>query len=241
MDMNASVDGVLYNQSHDVGSLASGMVSSTGDGLEELGYGAEVMPVEAAGAMSVAAPSSEASSSSMQDSDPSRLTPHITHVTAPSSTDASSSAPTMTAQESLMLETGSTVSFSGGISHSTPLSRPLTLKEQELLSHLDRLKFFLATAPSRWSESEGGDDNVAQGWNGIGAGRIQRGTPMMPHPNMHPALNRFLLPSGECSSAYISCAFGFLCPVFSVIVVALMCLVVPSVASASNRAFDRIF
>lgn len=31
------------------------------------------------------------------------------------------------------------------------LSRPLQHHEKELLSHLDRLKFFLATAPSRWS------------------------------------------------------------------------------------------
>ncbi|KAI0656200.1 hypothetical protein C8Q70DRAFT_921808 [Cubamyces menziesii] len=31
------------------------------------------------------------------------------------------------------------------------LSRALTLQERELLAHLDRLKFFLATAPSRWN------------------------------------------------------------------------------------------
>lgn len=31
------------------------------------------------------------------------------------------------------------------------LSRPLKHNEKELLGHLDRLKFFLATAPSRWS------------------------------------------------------------------------------------------
>jgi hypothetical protein len=32
----------------------------------------------------------------------------------------------------------------------TPLTRPLNPTEQERLAHLDRLKFFLATAPSRW-------------------------------------------------------------------------------------------
>lgn len=75
----------------------------------------------------------------------------------------------------------------------TPLKRPLTHKEAELLAHLDRLKFFLATAPSRWADADGasldGDSlSMTKG--------LQQGTPLMPHPNTHPALNRFLLPSG---------------------------------------------
>lgn len=85
----------------------------------------------------------------------------------------------------------------------TPLSRPLTHKEQEMLAHLDRLKFFLATAPSRWATADGdgvGDDG-SFGNGALTAGRAQQGTPMMPHPNTHPALNRFLLPSGE----YVTC------------------------------------
>lgn len=74
------------------------------------------------------------------------------------------------------------------------LKRPLTHKEAELLAHLDRLKFFLATAPSRWADADGG----ALDGDALGAAKgLQQGTPLMPHPNTHPALNRFLLPSGE--------------------------------------------
>jgi transcription factor STE12 len=69
------------------------------------------------------------------------------------------------------------------------LSRPLVHKERELLAHLDRLKFFLATAPSRWTD--GSDLHPAD-------------PSVLPvgHPNSaHPALNRFLLPNSE----YVSC------------------------------------
>lgn len=69
------------------------------------------------------------------------------------------------------------------------LSRPLTLKERELLAHLDRLKFFLATAPSRWTP-DGPDPSADPSALPVG------------HPNSaHPALNRFLLPNSE----YVSC------------------------------------
>jgi len=61
------------------------------------------------------------------------------------------------------------------------VSRPLNSQEKDLLAQLDRLKFFLATAPSRWASSN---------------------TPQQPQSqSQHPALNRFLLPSGE----YVSC------------------------------------
>ncbi|KAJ7055621.1 STE like transcription factor-domain-containing protein, partial [Mycena amicta] len=70
------------------------------------------------------------------------------------------------------------------------LSRALTPQEAERLETLDRLKFFLATAPSRWDVD--GEMDVA--------------THFGHHPNAitptsHPALNRFLLPSQE----YVSC------------------------------------
>lgn len=66
------------------------------------------------------------------------------------------------------------------------LTRPLTHQERELINHLDRLKFFLATAPSRWSADGPGDPHMLP----IG------------HPSSaHPALNRFLLPNQE----YVSC------------------------------------
>jgi len=67
------------------------------------------------------------------------------------------------------------------------LTRSLTHQERELLAHLDRLKFFLATAPSRWSS-----DSPTQDPASLPLG----------HPNSaHPALNRFLLPNSE----YVSC------------------------------------
>jgi hypothetical protein len=56
------------------------------------------------------------------------------------------------------------------------LTRPLTHREESLLAHLDRLKFFLATAPSRGS-----------------TGPVMGATA--------PALNRFALPNHE----YVSC------------------------------------
>ncbi|KAJ7157989.1 hypothetical protein C8R43DRAFT_1064796 [Mycena crocata] len=82
---------------------------------------------------------------------------------------------------------GSNLGLSGA------LSRPLTPHEAERLAYLDRLKFFLATAPSRWDVEEGGGGGV----NG-------EAHPQITHhatPTTHPALNRFLLPSQE----YVSC------------------------------------
>ncbi|KIY68183.1 STE-domain-containing protein [Cylindrobasidium torrendii FP15055 ss-10] len=62
------------------------------------------------------------------------------------------------------------------------LSRPLTQQEQERLAHLDRLKFFLATAPSGWEKGNLGGSSGSSAY--------------APDP-AHPALNRFLLPSQE--------------------------------------------
>ncbi|KAK7045987.1 hypothetical protein VNI00_006982 [Paramarasmius palmivorus] len=82
-------------------------------------------------------------------------------------------------------------SFSQSSSSVTPglprgLSRPLTHQEQEKLAHLDRLKFFLAHAPSRWNTGS--------------IGQIPQHPPG--HTPSHPALNRFLLPSQE----FVTCA-----------------------------------
>jgi transcription factor STE12 len=69
------------------------------------------------------------------------------------------------------------------------LSRSLTHQEQERLANLDRLKFFLATAPSAWSGCTTVPDMSAE---------------HPTHPNAaHPALNRFLLPNQE----YVTCVF----------------------------------
>lgn len=80
-------------------------------------------------------------------------------------------------------------------------SRPLTPGETERLAHLDRLKFFLATAPSRWDSA--GPDTPASGSTGFGGsgigGLAADGLPFTPYgpPVAHPALNRFLLPNQE--------------------------------------------
>ncbi|CAA7263981.1 unnamed protein product [Cyclocybe aegerita] len=98
------------------------------------------------------------------------------------------------------------------------LSRPLKPIEQERLNHLDRLKFFLATAPSRWDsaatnanptgitsagaqgEEFGAPYSSAIGGYGAGAGFSGMGLGLEPayhHAPPHPALNRFLLPNQE--------------------------------------------
>jgi len=57
-------------------------------------------------------------------------------------------------------------------------TRSLTQQEQDRIAYLDRLKFFLATAPSHWNTS-----NTATSTNDI--------------PSPHPLLHRFPLPSSE--------------------------------------------
>jgi transcription factor STE12 len=61
----------------------------------------------------------------------------------------------------------------------TPTNRPLTPSERENLATLNKLKEFLATAPSRWSPPDA------------------PGTILFPNPSQRPALNRFSLPSNE--------------------------------------------
>ena len=117
--------------------------------------------------------------------------------------------------------TGSTPGLSGG------LSRPLKPLEQERLAHLDRLKFFLATAPSRWDSAGNGSSSATvntqsgtaaipmtnmypqvngnTGFNGMDPLAMSMHpsvpTPGVPHSLHHPSLNRFLLPSQE----YVTC------------------------------------
>lgn len=98
---------------------------------------------------------------------------------------------------------------------SAGLTRPLKPVEQERLAHLDRLKFFLATAPSRWdsaasnanpsSSSSAGGDYAPFGPGGSSTGPFgSTGAysglgiePAYHHAPPHPALNRFLLPNQE--------------------------------------------
>ena len=96
--------------------------------------------------------------------------------------------PSPSARSDLALASSSTATSFGNLDEG--LSRPLTHKERELLAHLDRLKFFLATAPSRWNTDT--PPNLQMDPTALPVG----------HPNsMHPALNRFLLPNSE----YVSC------------------------------------
>ena len=91
------------------------------------------------------------------------------------------------------------------------LSRQLTDLERDRLAHLDRLKYFLATAPSRWDSSAanatggagGSGSEYEDGVNGGGAIGSTLGLDAAAavaayhHAPPHPALNRFLLPNGE--------------------------------------------
>ncbi|OCB85991.1 STE-domain-containing protein [Sanghuangporus baumii] len=140
-------------------------------------------------------PSNSASALANQSRPPMHSQSHSPNVSASSSASSSPRPSQPLKNNSLSNGSPSQVTFNG-----TPLSRPLTHKEQEMLAHLDRLKFFLATAPSRWATADGDGVNESDGSFGnstMSAGRMQQGTPMMPHPNTHPALNRFLLPSGK--------------------------------------------
>ncbi|KAF7344975.1 hypothetical protein MVEN_01660200 [Mycena venus] len=84
------------------------------------------------------------------------------------------------------------------------LSRPLTPQEAERLAYLDRLKFFLATAPSRWDvedDAHGGHGGPHMSNHMSSSYGFHGHHPNAITPTSHPALNRFLLPTQE----YVSC------------------------------------
>ncbi|KAJ7616171.1 STE like transcription factor-domain-containing protein [Mycena polygramma] len=87
-----------------------------------------------------------------------------------------------------------------GLSRSSILSRSLTAQETERLVDLDRLRVFLATAPSHWDvENDDGQRLQPEGAHLIsfdGQSSLSNTT-----ATVHPGLNRFLLPSQE----YVSC------------------------------------
>ncbi|KAH6873982.1 STE-12 alpha [Coprinopsis sp. MPI-PUGE-AT-0042] len=66
------------------------------------------------------------------------------------------------------------------------LNRPLNQAEGERLAYLDRLKYFLATAPSRWNNTE-----ADPGPDGSFTSHAPQNTVS------HPQLNRFMLPNQE--------------------------------------------
>ncbi|KAJ4490478.1 STE-12 alpha [Lentinula aciculospora] len=93
----------------------------------------------------------------------------------------------------------STIDLSPGLP--LGLSRSLNQIEQEKLAQLDRLKFFLATAPSRWdSTGPNASTSSSDPYLNMGMG-MNSGLNVPHHSPAHPALNRFLLPSQE----YVTC------------------------------------
>jgi transcription factor STE12 len=64
------------------------------------------------------------------------------------------------------------------------LTRPLSAQEKENFIHLDELKFFLATAPTRWSSTNPGSINKNNSFSNSPG-------------SSHPSMNRFPLPSAE--------------------------------------------
>ncbi|KAJ3746306.1 STE-12 alpha [Lentinula detonsa] len=82
------------------------------------------------------------------------------------------------------------------------LSRPLNQVEQEKLAQLDRLKFFLATAPSRW-DSSGSNTSSSSSDPYLNMGMGMNNGLLPHHTPAHPALNRFLLPTQE----YVTCVY----------------------------------
>ncbi|KAG8704892.1 homeodomain transcription factor ste12 [Ceratobasidium sp. 394] len=68
----------------------------------------------------------------------------------------------------------------------TPIPRSLTVHEQDMIEQLNKFKYFLATASSKWSSPHSSSSDALV--------QYQQTT-------SHPAMNRFLLPSGE----FVSC------------------------------------
>ncbi|TFK37282.1 hypothetical protein BDQ12DRAFT_667209 [Crucibulum laeve] len=118
----------------------------------------------------------------------------------------------MTEEPSQDTQTNDYTASTPGLSQG--LTRALTALEQERLAHLDRLKFFLATAPSRWDTAAPSSSSFSSSsslpssttnslfTNTTGAGGPTGYSAFPPHEPYHapphPALNRFLLPTQEC-------------------------------------------
>ncbi|CAE6438970.1 unnamed protein product [Rhizoctonia solani] len=99
---------------------------------------------------------------------------------------ATSNQPAQPGSSSESQSTGLDLAQSSNQGAAPPVPRPLTVHEQEMIAQLDKLKYFLATAPSRWtSPNSSAPDALVQ----------------HPQSASHPAMNRFLLPSGE----FVSC------------------------------------
>jgi len=81
------------------------------------------------------------------------------------------------------------------ISHG--LSRPLVPEEQDRLAHLDRLKFFLATAPSHWKSDSTAPtiDSTSTVTFPSSSSSPNSSSSSSTHP--HPLLHRFPLPTSE--------------------------------------------
>jgi transcription factor STE12 len=80
-------------------------------------------------------------------------------------------------------------------------NRPLNHHEQERIAHLDRLKFFLATAPSRWDATSNDSTDTSMMATPTDVSDLSSSMPPGHPSSSHPALNRFLLPTSE----YVSC------------------------------------
>ncbi|KAF8630095.1 hypothetical protein AX17_005493 [Amanita inopinata Kibby_2008] len=82
------------------------------------------------------------------------------------------------------------------------LSRPLTAQEEDKLAYLDRLKFFLATAPSHWDSTDPSSSTTnlygnSSSFTGSSVDMMSHRSVALGHAPPHPQLNRFLLPSQE--------------------------------------------
>ncbi|KAF8624312.1 hypothetical protein AX15_005942 [Amanita polypyramis BW_CC] len=82
------------------------------------------------------------------------------------------------------------------------LSRPLTPQEEEKLAYLERLKQFLATAPSYWDSNDPSTSCSnsfanSNAFPGSSMDMVTHRSMALGHAPPHPQLNRFLLPSQE--------------------------------------------
>ena len=82
------------------------------------------------------------------------------------------------------------------------LSRTLTPQEEEKLAYLERLKQFLATAPSYWDSNDSSTSSSnpfanSNGFPGSSMDVVAHRSMALGHAPPHPQLNRFLLPSQE--------------------------------------------